>query len=353
MPAKPANPKSEPKEKEEDILDQELPVGEVDDVPEEDALEVEDTNAEAPVQRPEMKINFDYSAKSGQKPIGESQENSEAVQNQVSTLDDLLEKSEKGKPAAGSEEIMPPVVSEEVEEPEVTEDDEPLMPPEEDDETGIPQIKNTSGTTSEVPGISSANKDRPLNRPLGQNRPLNYQNSQFPHDNFGQSPLYANRDASPKPKKSRKLYFILLLLIGLLVIGGAVLVLKHKIQLPFLAAKPTPTPEETVVEASPSPSPTPEAIDRTKYKIRILNGTAKAGFAASTAAQLKELGYQTEKTGNATNSAFARTTIQVKKDTDGLLDQLVTDLSKDFDATGTPTLKSSDTVDGEVILGAK
>ena len=51
-----------------------------------------------------------------------------------------------------------------------------------------------------------------------------------------------------------------------LTIGGAVLVLKDIIQLPFLAAKPTPTPEVAVVEETPTPSPTPEAIDRSKER---------------------------------------------------------------------------------------
>ena len=99
--------------------------------------------------------------------------------------------------------------------------------------------------------------------------------------------------------------------------------------------------------------PSPKAVDRSAYTIRVLNGTGKSGLAAKIAGQLKDLGYKTEKVGNATNSAFKQTVVRVKSGEDALLEQLVKDLSGDFEADGQASLKSSESVDAEIILGAK
>jgi hypothetical protein len=104
---------------------------------------------------------------------------------------------------------------------------------------------------------------------------------------------------------------------------------------------------------TPTPEPTPEAVDRSKFKIRVLNGTTKTGLAASVSAKLKDLGYQTDKVGNATNSAFQTTLVRVKQSSTGLLDQLIRDVAPDFSAASSTELKDSDSADGEVILGTK
>ncbi|MBI2021501.1 LytR C-terminal domain-containing protein [Candidatus Daviesbacteria bacterium] len=166
--------------------------------------------------------------------------------------------------------------------------------------------------------------------------------------------LYSNQYSSSNSRsggRSSKLHIIILLLIGLAVIGGTVYVLKSQ----FGQSNPSPTPS-SIAESTPTPSPSPSltpSVDRSKFKIRVLNGTTKSGLAASVSAKLKNLGYQTDKTSNATNSAFQKTVIKVKQAATSLIDQLVKDLAPDFDASGTSDLKDSDSADGEVILGQK
>lgn len=167
---------------------------------------------------------------------------------------------------------------------------------------------------------------------------------------------------------SAKWQWLILLVIGLGVVAGTVFFLKNQFQLPFnlfgskTASQPTPQPTFVAI-ATPEPTPTPIPVDRTIFKVRVLNGTSKTGFAATVSAKLKELGYQTDKAANATNSAFLQTVVRVKpskKTVEGttktldqaLLEQLIRDLSdQQFNATSSTSLKETDGADAEVILG--
>lgn len=179
------------------------------------------------------------------------------------------------------------------------------------------------------------------------------------------SGIYSNRNFSPadRPqefhgapsKKSNKLHLLILGLIGLAVIGGTVFLLKglEIPNIPFLsqAPTPTPTPEPT---PTPVPTPTPEPeIDRTQFKIRVLNGTPKTGFASEIRDKLKAKGYQIDRVGNATNSAFPQTVIRLKESAASLSAQLIKDLAPDLEAQEGGILKANDAADAEIILGAK
>lgn len=155
---------------------------------------------------------------------------------------------------------------------------------------------------------------------------------------------YGKKNGASKP------LLLLLGLIVLLTIGATGYLLKDK----FTSPEPTPTPEQSGKLETPitQPSPTP-SFDRSKYTLRILNGTKTSGLAASVSATLKDLGYGVDKTGNATNSAFTTTRIRLKGDISGLLEQLIKDLSPDYDAKESTPLKDSDSVDVEIILGAE
>ena len=153
-------------------------------------------------------------------------------------------------------------------------------------------------------------------------------------------------------KKSSGVSKIVVIIVGLIVlalIGVSGYLLRG--QFTQTSAQPSPTPSETVV-SEPSPSPSPD-FDRAKYTVRVLNGTKQSGLAGTISAKLVELGYTAGKTGNATSSAIARTFVRVKPDLTDLLDQLIKDLSPDYDASAGAELKDSDTVDAEVVLGAK
>lgn len=183
---------------------------------------------------------------------------------------------------------------------------------------------------------------RPVNNPYaGSNIP--HINSQYPS-----SGVYSNREPGNSKGKGK---LVLLGIIVVLVLLGAVYMLKGK----SLFRENSPAPSEAPIAESsstPTPEPTP-SFDRSQFKIRILNGTLKTGLAASEAAKLKDLGYQIDKTSNATNSAFPQTIVRVKASATGLGDNLVKDLAPDYTATGSGTLPASDTADGEVTLGAK
>lgn len=148
--------------------------------------------------------------------------------------------------------------------------------------------------------------------------------------------------------RSSKWQLLFLVLVGIGVISGTVFVLKS--QFSEKTPEATPAPTMAAVVQTPTPVPTP-AVDRAGYKVRVLNGTTKTGLAKQIADKLKGLGYQQEKVGNATNSAFERTVVRAKDIK--VIDALMADLKPDFDATAGGVLKDSDTADAEVILGTK
>ncbi len=198
-----------------------------------------------------------------------------------------------------------------------------------------------------------------LRRPSRENQPEYPQDTWPSNSNISRRSDYnspfSDRSYSPHRGRGNKFHVIILILIGLAVVGVTVFLLKGgsiRRHLPAIFSQPTPTPTATPMPTV-APTPSPEPVDRSKFKLRVLNGTGKTGLAGTVTSKLKGLGYQIDKTGNATNSAFTRTSIQVKSANKNLLDQIIKDLTPDYDATGSPTLQDSDPNDGEVILGAK
>lgn len=162
---------------------------------------------------------------------------------------------------------------------------------------------------------------------------------------------FFNRHTSMPPRRgSNKWHLLVLFLIGIGVVGATVYLLKGQFPSSF-SESPTPSPS-IISSPSPSPSPSPE-LNRNSYKVRVLNGTSKTGFAKQIMDKLKSLGYLSEKTGNATNSAFERTIVRVKEKQSSVSSQVVKDLSPDLDAEAQENLKANDPADIEVILGAK
>ena len=153
---------------------------------------------------------------------------------------------------------------------------------------------------------------------------------------------YNGKNGNSKP------LLLLLGLIVLLAIGATGYLLRDR----FTKVEPTPTPTQVLETPQEKPTPTP-SFERSKYIVKVLNGTKTAGLAASVSAKLKDLGYQVGKTGNATNSAFEKTIIKVKPDLSELSTALLEDLKAEYSADTGPNLKDNDTSDAEVILGVK
>lgn len=112
---------------------------------------------------------------------------------------------------------------------------------------------------------------------------------------------------------------------------------------PIITAIPTPAPD-----ASPTPP-----FDRSRYNLRVLNGTTKTGAAATLSDKLKAIGWQVTITGNATDSATLRSYVRVKAEAMELAAALIQDLAPDLDATRSADIKADDRVDAEVVIGKK
>lgn len=157
------------------------------------------------------------------------------------------------------------------------------------------------------------------------------------------SGLYSSQKSGPG-----KVLLLILGLIVLLAIGATGYLLRDK----FTRPEPTPAPAPELETPAVEPTPTP-SFERSKYTIRVLNGTKTSGLAASVSGKLKDLSYNPGKTGNATSSAIAQTTIRLKGSPEGLLEALIKDLSDEYDAIAGKALDEDDDVDAEVIIGTK
>lgn len=110
-----------------------------------------------------------------------------------------------------------------------------------------------------------------------------------------------------------------------------------------------PKPKTTTVDA-PEDAPPPE---RDTVAVRILNGTSRAGFAATTAATLTGLGYTTITTGN-TPTQSGPTVVYYREGAKPAAEQLASDLRSDsvtpIDGTPLATATPAD-VPLVVVLG--
>lgn len=221
----------------------------------------------------------------------------------------------------------------------------------EEEEKSVPIGVNPSGSNPSLRKFTDDDSDLgPRKGSLRDDLDEEYSES-IPPLNSSRSSIYNDGFSRRSTSASNRSRLLILGLVALLVIGGAIYLLKGRIQ---RGAAPEPSPSETPVASTTStPSPSP-SIDRSKYKIRVLNGTSTTGLAASVSGKLKNLGYQIDRTGNATNSAFTSTLVTTKSGISGLLDALVKDLSPDYSATSSGgNLKDSDTADAEVVIGTK
>lgn len=121
---------------------------------------------------------------------------------------------------------------------------------------------------------------------------------------------------------------------------------------PGAAATPTPTPFEN---ATPSPQATPGAnIDKTKAKVRVLNGSGKAGVASSAKDFIESKGYKVTAVGNAANFDFTQTVIKLKAAFANFKEALVADLSDKYSVSvSNSELEASDSADVEITVGSK
>ncbi len=169
-------------------------------------------------------------------------------------------------------------------------------------------------------------------------------------------PVYTTGNRTGSGNSSSKAWLLLPLAVLALAVGGAFIFKDQLIagasHLPFLAAAPSPSPSATPTPSvTPSPTPTVPSIDRSKYTVRVLNGTTKSGAAGTLADKLKELGWKIERTGNATNSATAQTLIRTKKGEEAVGEVLTHDIAPDLSAASSTALPTTDRSEAEVVIG--
>lgn len=157
-------------------------------------------------------------------------------------------------------------------------------------------------------------------------------------------------------ESSNKLTFILIILVLLALIGGAVYFRQkifNKLGLSGIGSTQTeitPTPTEAVTPTN-TPTPTPPRVDRSTFKVKVLNGTSTSGQAASLSDKLKSKGWNVTSVGNASTSDYTQTEVHTKADEADAGKLMVSDLSSDYQASASADLTKSSNVDVEVIIG--
>ncbi len=120
----------------------------------------------------------------------------------------------------------------------------------------------------------------------------------------------------------------------------------------------TPSAEEattsagplTIVETEHAPSPSTE-LDKSAYKIQVLNAKGVQGVAAKTQDKLEELGYQVVDIDNA--SWRPNSIIKVKEGNEDLLECLTKDLEGEYNLTEPEILEEESEFDAVVIIGSQ
>lgn len=102
--------------------------------------------------------------------------------------------------------------------------------------------------------------------------------------------------------------------------------------------KVTPTPTN-----SPTPTPTKVEIDKSKYSIKILNGSGTSGEAGRAKTYLEEEGFDVSSVGNADKFDYQKSVLEVSKDID---EDFLTEL-KSFISKKYPLEDTAETVTGE------
>lgn len=143
------------------------------------------------------------------------------------------------------------------------------------------------------------------------------------------------------------------LLIGALV-GGFITYFSGISRLTETDASPSPIASvQPTVEPTPTASPSAN-FKRDTLKLQVLNGSGVSGLAGKAKAYLEGLGYKNVVAGNASISDLIETTISVKESKKDLVENIRTDLAKNYKvAKETETLAATSKYDFVITLGSK
>ncbi len=149
-------------------------------------------------------------------------------------------------------------------------------------------------------------------------------------------------------KKSGKGVLLIIGILAILVVGGFFLNQKFKIlpggsETTQVESSPTPTP---------SPSPTPQPIlNRSEWSFEVLNGSGVTGQAKKIADQIKALGYEVVKTGNADKSNYTDSQILAKEELLEKIDLVIADLKDIIKIASVAGELTEGTASARIIIG--
>ncbi|MBF8249863.1 MAG: lytR [Candidatus Levybacteria bacterium] len=196
-------------------------------------------------------------------------------------------------------------------------------------------------------------------------------------DSSFQSPISQFNYASPEiPKKPKKFIYViifLVILVGFFLTKNLFFGSGKQKETPNTAPTPTsaeyqfptdtpePSVSPTVGEEEPTVAPTAKPVnpvdqstglDRSTLSVEVQNGSGVTGAAKQAADVLKGFGYKISATGNANNTDYINTTIQVKSTKSNFLALLKKDLGFSYTVgSASADLESSSTADALVIIG--
>lgn len=148
----------------------------------------------------------------------------------------------------------------------------------------------------------------------------------------------------PGRGKGKLLIGVIAVFLIILAVGAGTFVYLSKTE--TKNPEPSPTPE---VVTTPTPSP---EVDRSAYKVAILNGSGITGEAARLKEKLIDLNFEVERTGNADKSNYKKTVIQTKEGVShAFIEVLEKELAKRYVLSTTETLDKDSKNDVVVIIG--
>lgn len=115
----------------------------------------------------------------------------------------------------------------------------------------------------------------------------------------------------------KKIVIILAVVLVVLALGVGAFFLRDKIMavLPIGSQKEAKvTPTSSPALATPTPTQVPKQVDKSKYEIKILNGSGIKGEAGKVQEILEAEDFTVSKTGNAPDFDYEETVIQAKSD---------------------------------------
>ena len=157
-----------------------------------------------------------------------------------------------------------------------------------------------------------------------------------------------------EPKKKKSWVIIAIIVISIIFIGGALWYFRENASNQVsLEDEITSTPSPSRVSPTPASDSAKLAIDHSKYKIKVLNGSGIGGEAAKGKAILETEKFVIEEIGNAETSDYEKTVIQAKKGVDkAFLDKLKSVLGETYLLGSNEMLEDSEEVDVVIIIGS-